>query len=106
MNEQTQPEDLIRQLQQHIVRLEQENQQWRSQHFCGSTPAIDRDSSLAPRLLEATAKAANALLTTTTVETAVLTALQILGESLETDRVKILECFSMIHRIHPLPITR
>ena len=43
------------------------------------------------RILEATAQAADALLTIGNLDQAVNTALQILGESLETDRVKILE---------------
>ncbi|ESA37903.1 gaf domain protein [Leptolyngbya sp. Heron Island J] len=43
------------------------------------------------RILEATATAANALLTTENLDDAVNTALQIIGESLETDRVGVFE---------------
>ncbi|QYO63262.1 GAF domain-containing protein [Leptolyngbya sp. 7M] len=52
----------------------------------------DRSSALEHRLLEATAIAANSLLTIANFDQVVNTALQILGEVLETDRVKILEC--------------
>jgi PAS domain S-box-containing protein len=45
------------------------------------------------RLLEVIAMAANALLTLDDFDQAVNTALQILGEGLQTDRVKVLECF-------------
>lgn len=49
-------------------------------------------SCLEHRLLGATATVANALLTIKDFDEAINTALQILGESLETDRVKVLEC--------------
>lgn len=49
------------------------------------------NSSLEHRLLEATATAANALLTIAPFDQAVNTALQIIGEALDIDRVKILE---------------
>jgi signal transduction histidine kinase len=45
------------------------------------------------RLLEATAIAANTLLTTDNFDAAVNTALQILGEALDTDRVNVIETF-------------
>ncbi|MBF2088797.1 MAG: GAF domain-containing protein [Synechococcales cyanobacterium K44_A2020_017] len=44
------------------------------------------------RLLEATAIAANTLLSTANFDNAVNTALQLIGETLDTDRVKVLEC--------------
>lgn len=44
------------------------------------------------RLLEATAIAANTLLTTEKFDDGVNTALQLIGEALDTDRVKVLEC--------------
>ncbi len=55
-----------------------------------------RDSpkeTLRERILEATAAAANALLTLENFDEAVNTALQIIGESLDTDRVAVLENF-------------
>jgi GAF domain-containing protein len=51
------------------------------------------NTSLGHRLLEATAQAANALLTIADFDAAVNTALQILGEALETDRLAIHENF-------------
>ncbi len=45
------------------------------------------------RILEATASAANALLTIENFDSAVNTALQIIGDSLDTDRVAVLENF-------------
>ena len=50
------------------------------------------------RLLEATAIAANTLLSTANFDNAVNTALQLIGEALDTDRVKVLECMD-----HSLP---
>jgi PAS domain S-box-containing protein len=49
--------------------------------------------SLEHRLLESTAQVANALLTITPFDRAVQTALQIIGEVLETDRVNVIENF-------------
>lgn len=46
------------------------------------------------RILEATASATNALLTLENFESAVNTALQIIGESLDTDRVLVIEQFA------------
>jgi signal transduction histidine kinase/PAS domain-containing protein len=46
------------------------------------------------RILEATAQVANALLTISPFDQAVNTALQIIGESLETDRVAVIENFA------------
>ncbi|TVQ23149.1 MAG: GAF domain-containing protein [Leptolyngbya sp. DLM2.Bin15] len=48
------------------------------------------------RLLEATAIAANTLLTTEKFDDGVNTALQLIGEALDTDRVKVLECMGHV----------
>lgn len=56
--------------------------------------ATPNNTSLEHRLLEATAEVANALLTITPFDAAVNTALQILTESLDTDRVNLLENFN------------
>ena len=60
-------------------------------------PAHDGDGgnslTLEPRLLAATAMAANALLSFTPLDSAVNAALQILGEALDTDRVTVIENF-------------
>lgn len=57
--------------------------------------------SLEHRLLEATAIAANTLLTIEDFDQSVNTALKILGESLETDRINVIEFFD--HSSDPLP---
>ncbi|MBE9198864.1 MULTISPECIES: GAF domain-containing protein [unclassified Nodularia (in: cyanobacteria)] len=51
------------------------------------------ESAAANRLLEATAAAAKALLTIDNFDTAVSTALQIIGESLDCDRITVIENF-------------
>lgn len=65
-----------------------------SESFAGNEALDQRieGSALEHRLLAATAKVANALLTIAPFDQAVNTALQILGRSLETDRAKVLEC--------------
>lgn len=60
------------------------------------SPETLRDSpaeTLRDRILEATAAAANALLTVNTFTEAVETALQIVGECLDTDRIAVIENF-------------
>jgi PAS domain S-box-containing protein len=90
-------------LQTRLASLEQENTLLRSQlAACEQS----RESSLPESncsehcLLEATAKATNALLTIAPFAQAVNTALQILGESLECDRIHVIEFFS--HPSNPL----
>lgn len=86
--------------------LEQENVMLRSRlQSCEKSHALlqaeiaayRRDSqarsSSEHRLIEATALAANALLTTENFDAAVNTALQILGEALETDRLAVADNF-------------
>uniref|UniRef100_UPI001683814F GAF domain-containing protein n=1 Tax=Oscillatoria sp. FACHB-1407 TaxID=2692847 RepID=UPI001683814F len=75
-------EQRFQQLQQEVAQLQQENEQLR-QHA--------NLSSVEHSLLEVTAQAANALLTIAPLEQAVNTALQILGESLDTDRIIVIE---------------
>lgn len=92
-----QPDVLIAQLQAQIVQLQQQNNELRarlqtyeqSQSSLRSTAGASNPKHC---LLEATAAAANALLTVAPLDAAVNTALQVLGEALEADRVKILEC--------------
>ncbi len=102
-----QPNEQIAQLQAQLARLQQENTELRSRlETCQLEQQSQSDEDLQPieiardrlhdsyvehRLLAATAKAANALLTIADFEQAINTALQILGESLETDRTKVLE---------------
>lgn len=79
------------QLHERLSTLEQENTLLRSRlQSCEQACALlqlNVNRSLEHRLLEATAIAANALLTITPFDQAVNTALQIMGEALETDRI-------------------
>ncbi len=75
----------LRQTQQALLRAEQE----RVAELAKVNDALrQRD-----RILEATAIATNALLTVDNFDAAVNTALQIIGESLDTDRVAVIENF-------------
>ena len=61
------------------------------QEFVEELQQLTHDGQQSYRILEATAQATDALLTIENFDRAVNTALQILGESLETDRTKVLE---------------
>jgi signal transduction histidine kinase len=83
------------QFQNRLATLEQENALLQSRlQTCEQAYGMLRlsiNNSSEHRLLEATAKATNALLTIAPFDRAVNTALQILGESLETDRLNVIE---------------
>ena len=84
------------QLQVEFADLKQENTELRSQlEACQSEneelQQHKQEVQRSYRILEATAQATDALLTIHDFDSAVTTALQILGESLETDRTKVLE---------------
>jgi len=86
-------------VQTRLAILKQENAALRSRlQSCGQSQAMPQPSSspsaLEHRLLEATATAANALLTIAPFDQAVNTALQIIGEALETDRILVIENFA------------
>lgn len=94
-----------------IAALEKQSQPQESEHPCqnqaiASEPEKAELSAVSElrqrdRVLEATAAAANALLTIENFDNAVNTALQIIGESLDNDRVVVLQ---NIHRpSEPLP---
>lgn len=89
------PEYLIN-LQAQLTVLQQENSALRSRlEACEQPQPLQQSTgcTTAPeyRLLEATAQAANTLLTAANFDVAVNSALQILGEALVTNRVKVLE---------------
>lgn len=105
-----QQDERIADLQAQLAALKQENIDLRCQltqqsdsclQSCESSRTQlqlgDRSSRVEHRLLEATAIATNALLTIASFDEAINTALQILGESLETDRIRVIEIFA-----HPL----
>ncbi len=84
--------ELIADLQAQLAALKQENLDLRSRlQSCQQSQA---NFSQEYRLLEATAIAANALLTVPNFDKAVSTALQIIGEALDTDRVNVIENFA------------
>lgn len=80
------------QLQAQVAQLEQENAELR-QNLKRSVELETRNRLLESRdcILEATANVATALLTVEDFDAAVNTALKIIGECLETDRVSIIE---------------
>ena len=112
-----QPHQRISQLQAQLEELKQKNvelqaalescQSEQRSPLTGDLPQIEvardsaqlvhthiSDSALEPRLLAATASAANALLTIAPLDAAVNAALQILGEALDTDRMTVIENFN------------
>ncbi|MBD2018882.1 GAF domain-containing protein, partial [Leptolyngbya sp. FACHB-36] len=88
----------IADLQAQLAVLKQENLELKSRlQSCESQAKLqldDRTSTREHRLLEATAEVANALLTIAHLDEAVNTALQIIGEALDTDRVNVIENFA------------
>ncbi|MFG6107762.1 GAF domain-containing protein [Leptothoe sp. EHU-05/26/07-4] len=80
----------LRQAQQSLLQAEQERAQELERFNAELRQALEQ---LQARdcILEATAEAANALLSTNNLDNAVDTALQIIGQSLDTDRVNIIE---------------
>ncbi|MBD3885347.1 GAF domain-containing protein [Phormidium tenue FACHB-886] len=91
-----QVDEQLANLQAQLVMLKQENHELRSrlqsyEHSQATQQLKGSDSASEHRLLAATASAANALLTNNDPDQAINSALRILGESLETDRIQILE---------------
>lgn len=75
----------LRQTQQALLQAEQER--------AAELAQVNQELRQRDRILEATAMAANALLTLNNFDEAVNKALQIIGESLDTDRVVVIENF-------------
>ncbi len=73
--------------QQALLQAEQER--------VAQLTAVNKALQQRDRILEATAQATNALLKIAPLDTAIHTALQILGEALETDRVNLIENFAL-----------
>jgi signal transduction histidine kinase len=105
-------DELLAQMQERVALLEQENALLRCQlaeqsgshlqaheQSQSSRQSMTSTSATEYRLLEATASAATALLRIDSFDQAINTALQILGESLETDRARVLEslCDDPVH---------
>jgi PAS domain S-box-containing protein len=80
-------------LQTELAQLRQENERLHLETTRSPTEATVSPTNLYDRLLEASAIAANALLTTDNFDEAINTAQQIIGEALETDRVTVIENF-------------
>lgn len=109
----TKLEQQVQQLQEEIAQLRQENEQLRQQKETEfsieivnqqqqttqqQTQALEKANPelwQSDRLLEITAIAASALLTIENFDEAVKTALQTIGEGLETDRVTVIENFTL-----------
>lgn len=109
----TKLEQQVQQLQEEIAQLRQENEQLRQQKETEfsmeivnqqqkttqqQTQALEKANPelwQPDRLLEITAIAASALLTIENFDEAVKTALQTIGEGLETDRVTVIENFTL-----------
>lgn len=109
----TKLEQPVQQLQEEIAQLRQENEQLRQQKETEfsieivnqqqkttqqQTQALEKANPelwQSDRLLEITAIAASALLTIENFDEAVKTALQIIGKGLETDRVTVIENFTL-----------
>ena len=93
---------IIAQLQGQLAALERENANLRSR-LTEDLPSVEAthdsahsasDAAMEHRLLAATARVANALLTIAPLDAAVNAALQVLGEALDTDRVIAIENFT------------
>jgi signal transduction histidine kinase len=87
-------DESIAHLQERVALLEQQNALLQSRLQAYESSQLSPQSPISASthcLLEATAFAANALLTIDNFDQAINTALQILGDSLETDRIKVLE---------------
>jgi signal transduction histidine kinase/PAS domain-containing protein len=83
-------------LQAEVARYRQPNQDGQAGAKGATTPELAStcSSSLEQHLLETTAEVARALLTLTPLDAAVNTALRMIGEALDTDRVILIENFA------------
>ena len=82
----------LREAQQALLKAEQERSQELEILNTELQQVVDRLEDR-DRILAATATATNVLLTTENLDEAINTALKTMGESLETDRIKVLENF-------------
>lgn len=91
---------LARTEQERVAQLDERNCQLENRDELRPTVGDDLWSVGDHRILEATAAVANALLTIDNLNEAVKTALQLIGESLDADRVAVIENFA--HPSQPL----